>query len=187
VRVVVIVGLVIGALARPVRPRRPHRSDLRTPDRCRRWGAALRCARHDALPAAAALPAHAWAAAPPGTIAILRQNGERVMVLSGEIDVDAVQAFEARTGSAGPAPSLTTSVAVADVSAVTFIDCYGLGFLVRCTQSARESGRRPVLRGPTPPVQRVLGLTGLTALFDPDRIESGRGRSGLPPAPTGRV
>jgi anti-sigma B factor antagonist len=90
------------------------------------------------------------------------------MVLSGEIDVDTVQAFEARTGSAGPAPSPATSVAVVDVTAVTFIDCYGLGFLMRCTQSARGPGRRPLLRGPTPPVQRVLGLTGLTALFDTD-------------------
>jgi len=109
------------------------------------------------------------------------------MVLSGEIDVQTVQAFEARTGSAGQARSPMTSVAVADVSAVTFIDCYGVGFLVRCIQSARASGHRPILRGPTPPVQRVLRLTGLTALFDPDRTESGRGRPGLPPAPTGRV
>ena len=167
-RAVVLVGLVIGVLTRSVRPRRPHRSDLRTPDRRRRWGAARRCARQDARPAAAALPAHAWSPAPPGTIAILQQNGERVLVLSGEIDVNTVQAFEARTGSAGPAPSPTTSVAAADVTAVTFIDCYGLGFLVRCTQAARASGRRPLLRGPTPPVQRVLQLTGLTALFDTD-------------------
>jgi anti-anti-sigma factor len=166
VRAVVIVGLVLGGLTRSVRPRRPHRSDLRTPDRRRRWGAALRCARHDALPAAVALPAHA--PAPPGTIALLEENGVRVMVLSGEIDVGTVQAFEARTGSARPAPSPATSVAVADVTAVTFIDCDGLSFLVRCTQAVRASGRRPLLRGPTPPVERVLRLTGLTALFDTD-------------------
>ena len=133
-------------------------------------GDCLRCARHDALPAAA-LPGHAWSPAPPGTIAILQQNGERVMLLSGEIDVDTVQAFEARTGSAGSAPLPSTSVAVADVTAVTFIDCYGLSFLVRGTQAARASGRRPILRGPTPPVQRVLRLTGLTALFSTDCIE----------------
>ncbi len=166
---VVIVGFVVIGLTRSVWPGRPYRRDLRTPDRRRRWRAALRCARHDPPPAAAAPPAHAWSAAPSGSIAILQQDGERVLVLSGEIDVDAVQAFEAGTGPAGQAPSPTTSVAVADVTAVTFIDCYGLGFLVRCTQSARDSGRLPILRGPTPPVERVLRLTGHTALFSTDR------------------
>ena len=91
----VVVGLVIGGLTRSFGLRRPHRQDLRPPDRRRRWGAALRCARHDALPAAVALPAHT--PAPPGTIALLEENGERVLVLSGEIDMSTVQAFEARS------------------------------------------------------------------------------------------
>lgn len=176
---VVIVGLVISGLIRSLRLRRPHRSDFRAPDRRRPWGAALRCAWHDAPPDEVAPPARAWSAAPPGAIAILEQDGERVMVLSGEIDVVAVQAFEARMGFAGQAPS--TSVAVADVTAVTFIDCCGLGFLVRCTQSARDSGQRPVLRGTTAPVERVLRLTGLTSLFDTDRFRTGR-RGSEPPA-----
>ncbi len=162
----VVVGLVIGGLTRSFGPRRPHRQDLRPPDRRRRWGAALRCAQHDALPAAVALPAHA--PAPPGTIALLEENGEQVLVLSGEIDMSTVQAFEARSGCPLQVLSPITSVAVADVTAVTFIGCSGLSFLVRCTQAARASGRRPLLRGPTPPVQRVLRLAGLTALFDTD-------------------
>jgi anti-anti-sigma factor len=96
----VIVGLVISDRFRSARPRGPHRSDLRTLDLRRQWRDALPCARHEALPATAP-PAHAWSAAPPGAIALLQQNDERVMVLSGEIDVDTVQAFEARMGFTG--------------------------------------------------------------------------------------
>jgi anti-anti-sigma factor len=114
--------------------------------------------------------AHAWSGAPPGSIAVLQRDGERVMVLSGEIDVHTVQTFEARTGSVGQAPSPTTPVAVVDTTAVTLIDCYGRGLLVRCTESARDAGRHPILRGLTPPVQRVLRLTGHTTLFSTDRI-----------------
>jgi hypothetical protein len=124
----VVVGLVIGGHIRSLRLGRPHRSDLRAPDRRRRRGDPLRCTRHDAPPGDVAPPARAWSAAPPGAIAILQQDGDRVMVLSGEIDVGAVQAFEARIGFAGQAPSPAASVAVADVTAVTFIDCCGLGF-----------------------------------------------------------
>jgi anti-anti-sigma factor len=91
-----------------------------------------------------------------------------VLVRSGEINMSTVQAFEARSGCSLQVLSPITSVAVADVTAVTFIACSGLSFLVRCTQAARASGRRPLLRGPTLPVQRVLRLTGLTALFDTD-------------------
>jgi anti-sigma B factor antagonist len=109
------------------------------------------------------------------------------MILSAEIDVVTAQAFEARMGSVGQAPPPAASVAVADVTAVTFIDCYGLGLLVRCTQSTRDSGQRPALRGTTPPVERLLRLTGLTALFDRDRFGPGRRGSGPPTSPPGRV
>jgi len=118
---------------------------------------------------AESLAVHAWTSLPtPGTIALLEQDGEPVLVLAGEIDASTVQAFEARRGHPHQVPPAMPSVAVADVPAVTYIDCCGLGLLVRCTQAARASGRRPVLRGPTPPVQRALRLTGLTALFDTD-------------------
>ena len=91
-----------------------------------------------------------------------------MLVRSGGIDMSTVQAFEARSGCPLQVLSPITSAAVADVTAVTFIDCSGPSFLVRCTQAARASGRRPLLRGPTPPVQRVLRLTGFTTLFDTD-------------------
>ncbi len=56
-----------------------------------------------------------------------------MLVRSGEIDMSTVQAFEARSGCPLQVLSPITSAAVADVTAVTFIACSGLSFLVRCT------------------------------------------------------
>lgn len=163
----VVVGLVVTGLTCAIRPGRLHRSDLRTPRGPGRWGAALRCARRDPL-SVVALAAHAGSTAPSGSIAVLQRDGERVLVLSGEIDVHTVQTFEARTGPVGQGRSSTTPVTVVDTTAVTFIDCCGLNLLVRSTQSARDAGRRPVLHGLTPPVHRLLQLTGHTTLFSTD-------------------
>lgn len=165
----VVVGLVVTGLTCAIQPGRLHRSDLRTPGGPRRWGAALRCARRHPL-SVVAPAAHAWSTAPSGRIAVLQRDGERVMVLSGEIDAHTVQTFEARTGSVGQATSSTTPVTVVDTTAVTFIDCCGLSLLVRCTQSARDAGRWPVLHVLTPPVHRLLPLTGHTTLFSTDRM-----------------
>ncbi|MEU8517688.1 STAS domain-containing protein [Kitasatospora sp. NPDC048722] len=75
----------------------------------------------------------------------------------GEIDFDT-------------APSLRRALAAAleshrevvlDLSEVTFMDCAGLGALVRARNQADRSGRRLVLRGAGRCVVRLLKLTGL--------------------------
>jgi anti-anti-sigma factor len=98
--------------------------------------------------------------AAPGAIAVVEEDGVRVLRLSGEIDSQVVAAYD------GPAaPVLPAGAAVIDASAVTFLDCRGLGFLVRQTGAARRAGGRPVLRRPTRIVQRVIEMTGAGGCF----------------------
>ncbi|MGW4379726.1 STAS domain-containing protein [Kitasatospora sp. NPDC004531] len=77
--------------------------------------------------------------------------------VNGEIDLDTV-------------PSLRRALAAAidshrevvlDLSEVTFMDCAGLGALVRARNQADRCGARLVLRGAGRRVVRLLELTGL--------------------------
>ena len=92
----------------------------------------------------------------PGAISLVDEGGVRVLRLCGEIDSTVVAAYEDAT--AGQA-------AVVDASRVTFLDCRGLGLLVRRTQEARRSGQRPVLRHPARIVRRVVDIAGAGGLF----------------------
>lgn len=95
---------------------------------------------------------------PAGSIAVEEECGVAVLRLRGEIDGTTVAAFD-RGPRSGTAP------AVIDASAVTFLDCRGLRFLVRQTATARGCGRAPALRRPTRVVRRVLDVTGTGGLF----------------------
>ena len=57
-----------------------------------------------------------------------------------------------------------TSVAV-DLGSVEFIDSSGLGVLVGSLRRLREDGGDLVLRAASPPVTRILELTGLDSLL----------------------
>lgn len=95
----------------------------------------------------------------PGAISLVEEDGVPVLLLCGEIDSLVVAAYEdATAGRAGQA-------AVVDASRVTFLDCRGLGLLVRRTQDARRAGRRPVLRRPARIVRRVVHIAGAASLF----------------------
>ena len=91
----------------------------------------------------------------PGEIAIVEERGVPVARLRGDIDSVVVAAYERR----GPFP------AVIDASGVTFLDCRGLGFLIRQTRAARRDGRRPQLRRPARIVRRVIDLAEARDLF----------------------
>ncbi len=54
---------------------------------------------------------------------------------------------------------------VVDLAGVRFIDSSGLGVLVGALRRATTAGRRLSLRSPTPSLQRVLDMTGLTGVF----------------------
>jgi anti-anti-sigma factor len=91
----------------------------------------------------------------PGSIAVVDEDGVRVLLLRGEIDSCVVDAY----GGAAPPP------AVIDASGVTFLDCRGLGLLVRLADAARDRGARPVLRRPARVVRRVIDLAGAEGRF----------------------
>ena len=95
---------------------------------------------------------------PAGFIAVEEEGGVAVLRLRGEIDQVAVAAYD-RAHGAGTAP------AVIDTSAVTFLDCRGLRFLVRQGAAARQAGCAPALRRPPRVVRRVLDVTGAQDLF----------------------
>ena len=90
-----------------------------------------------------------------GEIAIVEERGVPVARLRGDIDSVVVAAYDRR----GPFP------AVIDASGVTFLDCRGLGFLIRQTRAARRDGSRPLLRRPPRIVRRVIDLADATELF----------------------
>lgn len=97
----------------------------------------------------------------PGAIAVVEEDGEPVIRLTGEIDSQVVAAFD----DGGLPDGAAASPAVIDASAVTFLDARGLGFLVRQTRAARRAGRQPELRRPTRVVRRVIELAGAKACF----------------------
>jgi anti-anti-sigma factor len=92
-----------------------------------------------------------------GGIAVVEERGVPVARLHGEIDGTVVAACD--RGQAAPFPS------VIDASAVTFLDCRGLRFLIDRTRAVRRAGGRPELRRPPRVVRRVLDLTGAGELF----------------------
>jgi anti-anti-sigma factor len=83
---------------------------------------------------------------------------ERVLAVSGELDLAAAASFEAALDSA-----LATGVAriVVDLTALEFIDSTGLSVLIKAQQRAGDTGRELGVVNPTAQVERLLTLTGL--------------------------
>jgi anti-sigma B factor antagonist len=83
-------------------------------------------------------------------------------VLTGELDL----ATAAETRRAGwAALKVAGPDLVIDVSGVTFLDGYGLEPLVELRDQVRARGGRLTLVGDSPPVRRLLDITGLGASF----------------------
>ena len=87
------------------------------------------------------------------------EGDTQVLRLAGDIDTDAVIAFEQSGVSDGPV------ISVVDLKEVTFLSSTGLALLIRQTQPTRDRGELPVLRGLTDRARRILQITGTTALF----------------------
>ena len=56
-----------------------------------------------------------------------------------------------------------------DVSGVTFMDCAGMGALVRARDRARARGKAFALAGVSEPVARVLEATHVRGLLDEEK------------------
>ena len=94
-----------------------------------------------------------------GCITMGREGDTQVLRLVGDIDTDAVIAFEQSGVPDGRV------IGVVDLHEVTFLSSTGIAFLIRQTQPARDQGDLPLLRGLTGPARRSLQLTGTMAVF----------------------
>ena len=87
-------------------------------------------------------------------------GGHAVVALRGEFDVADVPAVESHliavVAACGP-------LVIVDMAALAFIDCCGLGVLVRVQKWIRASGGDMSLAAPPQHVRRILRLTGLPA------------------------
>ncbi|MFF0388295.1 STAS domain-containing protein [Kitasatospora sp. NPDC004615] len=86
-----------------------------------------------------------------------QSNHPFIVRVDGEIDLDTAPALRRALAAALEAHREV----VLDLSEVTFMDCAGLGALVRARNQADRSGRRLILRGAGRCVVRLLELTGL--------------------------
>jgi anti-sigma B factor antagonist len=113
-----------------------------------------------------------WDLVPPtsqplGRITVERDGDGHVLLrLAGDIDAATVDAYEE--------PQLGASViSVIDLTEVEFLSSSGVAFLIRRTQSSRERGLLPAVRGLSTRAQRILQLTGALNLFQPVAEASG--------------
>jgi anti-sigma B factor antagonist len=124
-------------------------------------------------------------------LSTLQDGGHLVVRLRGELDaVDAADAEGALARVTAGNPRV-----VADLAALEFIDCCGLGVLIRVQAQARQAGGDLLLAAPGQQVRRILALTGMTGVFfvhasvDEAVLAAGWQRSGdtpetrVPPAP----
>jgi anti-sigma B factor antagonist len=95
-------------------------------------------------------------------LSVSGRGGHAVVALCGELDLaDApVVASHLIAAVAAFGPSI-----IVDLAGLEFIDCCGLGVLVRVQKWTRESGGDMYLAGPRPRVRRVLEMAGLTDAF----------------------
>lgn len=138
-------------------------------------------------PSASAVPPPA--AGPPTTTSALHSGAagsgpDVVVILAGEVDLASAPAVRAALGAAiktatttatttaprlGSTTGATTgwiTVAV-DTTAVTFIDCAGLGELLFARAQLRAAGHQLLLPSPAPAVRRLLAWTALSETLTP--------------------
>jgi anti-sigma B factor antagonist len=98
---------------------------------------------------------------PPPAFALEEEHrgGAVVLRLSGEVDVAASGAVRARVDGAAAGPF------VVDLSGVSFVDSSGLRELLRARMECERLGGRLVLACVPPVLDRLLDLTGTTAMF----------------------
>ena len=89
-------------------------------------------------------------------------EGEAVLRLRGELDMDSAELF---AEAAGLVLTHEVPTLVLDLSDLNFIDSSGLREFVVAFKRQREIGGDLVLRAPTEPVRRVLDIVGLSEML----------------------
>jgi len=94
-------------------------------------------------------------------LSTLQDGGHLVVRLRGELDAaDAADAEAALARVTAGNPRV-----VADLAGLEFIDCCGLGVLIRVQAQARQAGGDMLLAAPGQQVRRILALTGMADVF----------------------
>jgi anti-anti-sigma factor len=112
-------------------------------------------------PAPTAWPV-ASADAAPLDVGVTVSGATTQVTMTGELDLAVAEAARARVREAWEAHRRPV---VLDLNGVTFIDSAGLRSLLTVFRELRAEGGAPTLAGVSHPVQRVLELSGLTALM----------------------
>lgn len=89
-------------------------------------------------------------------------NGRTTCVVEGEVDLESAHHLKQAVRNA---MQLRGPDLVLDLSAVTFLDCAGLGALLALQREARAQGGHVALVGTAPAVTKLLRLTGLESWF----------------------
>jgi anti-sigma B factor antagonist len=98
-------------------------------------------------------PAHAELNITPSS-----DDGVPVLSVSGELDMSNVEHMRAAVASSGAA---RTGRLVFELSGLRFIDSAGIAVLLEASESIGSVS----VRSPTPPVRRVIEITGLTEIL----------------------
>ena len=99
---------------------------------------------------------------PAGRLVVQRDSSRATVVMTGEIDLDAVRAADKRLRALLDKPPDTVDV---DLGGVTFIDSSGIAALVKLYSSADDAGGTMTIHSVTPPVVRLLEICGLLDIF----------------------
>ncbi|MFJ9543230.1 anti-sigma factor antagonist [Streptomyces sp. NPDC101225] len=97
--------------------------------------------------------------------------GDRLVVtVSGELDLDSDELLQKTLSDA---LDRATGGLELDLAGVDFCDCSALRVLLRVHQHARATSKSLVLRASSPPVRRLLALSGALPLFEDGTREPG--------------
>ena len=99
---------------------------------------------------------------PAAEVSISFDAGTALITLSGEIDL----ALRAGLEFAAEEAILRSLPVRVDLSAVTFMDSAGVGFLARLVRAGREAGWRLTVIGPSQRILETLTMTGLVPFLD---------------------
>lgn len=100
-------------------------------------------------------------------VAISRDADRVTIVLTGEVDISTLSlVYDEITDIIG---DLKADLII-DMERVTFLDSYGLAFLVTTDTRMKSQGARLVIFAPTPEIRRLLDAAGLTPhlMTEPD-------------------
>ena len=95
----------------------------------------------------------------PGAISVETDGDRQVLVLRGDLDAAVVVAFEQAQRAA------SVVVDAIDAAQVTFISSRGIAVMLLSVEASRAAGRSPVLRASSPPVDRLLRMSGIDDVF----------------------